>query len=361
MAWWEIMNPMSGDKVPANEAVCLAVCVGWRLAELYDSKELPEPPHRRNAGRLPGHLPGFGEMTGYEKACALAAHLGADLASLRRALGLEDLPSVEPVVDALREPGHSHDEVREVILDLYLTVRDLVAGSSVSAALGVGLGRLLADTALLPSTGHPEVLAERFNQYRIANALGWLEDLETRLPQHSAAVVRATLTEWQQWVGGLPRSPQGALDPAAIDAALIRALRQQGNIWRRLLTGEQRPDQLLDRQAYIGAATKLLGTAWRIGIHYAWRWSWSIVLAGSAVAAIAWVALTYAPGGTSRAAAAVVSAAGFLGVSWLSVRATLGRALRQAESALWEAEVTAAIARAATTTPKSRPRRATPA
>jgi hypothetical protein len=67
-----------------------------------------------------------------------------------------------------------------------------------------------------------------------------------------------------------------------------------------------------------------------------------------------WAALTYAPGGTSRVATVVVSAAGFLGISWLSVRATLGRALRQAESALWEAEVTAAITKAATIMPMNR-------
>jgi hypothetical protein len=43
---------------------------------------------------------------------------------------------------------------------------------------------------------------------------------------------------------------------------------------------------------------------------------------------------------------------GFLSISWLSVLATLGRALRQAESALRETEVAAAIARTAATAPK---------
>ena len=171
---------------------------------------------------------------------------------------------------------------------------------------------------------------------------------------HSAAVVRATLIEWERWFTHLPKSPHGAINPAEADANAIRALRQQGDTWRRLLTGEQRPDQLLDRQAYIGAAVKLLGAVWRIGLHYLWKWSWSILLAASAAGTAIWAALTYAPGGTSRVTTVVVSAAGFLGISWLSVRATLGRALRQSESALWEAEVTAAIAKAATTTPKNR-------
>jgi len=44
-------------------------------------------------------------------------------------------------------------------------------------------------------------------------------------------------------------------------------------------------------------------------------------------------------------------AAGFLGLSWAGVRATLGRAVRQAEHAMWDAEVVAAIGKAATIIP----------
>jgi hypothetical protein len=345
---------------PPDRAVCLAVCVGWRMAELYDSKELPGPPQRRSPGELPAHLPGLGEMSGHEKACALTAHVGADLAALGRELGLERvMPTVQPVLAALAVPRHGRDEVRAAVLDLYLTVRDLIAGSNPAAAAGFGLGRLLADTVLLPAAGASAVLAERFEEYRLANAVGWLDDLDTRLPPRSAAVVRATLGEWQQWVARLPRTSPGTIDPASIDpahidAAVIRALHQQGAIWRRLLTGEQRPDQLLDRQAYLGAAARLLGAAWSLGLHYLWKWAWVVLLVAGVAGAAVWAALAYAPSGTSRAATLVVSAAGFLGISWLSVRATLGRALRQAENALWEAEVSAAIAKAATLTPRNR-------
>ena len=135
-----------------------------------------------------------------------------------------------------------------------------------------------------------------------------------------------------------PQVPTRSHQSSGADANAIRALGLQGNTWRRLLTGEQRPDQLLDRQAYIGAAVKLLGAAWRIGLHYLWKRSWPILLAAGAAGGTAgtavWAALTYAPGGTSRVTTVVVSAAGFLVISWLSIRATLGRALRQSESAL---------------------------
>jgi hypothetical protein len=66
---------------------------------------------------------------------------------------------------------------------------------------------------------------------------------------------------------------------------------------------------LLGRQAYIGAATNLLASAWHIGLHYLWKWSWSILLVAGAVGAAVWAVLTYAPGGTNRVAAVVLSAA----------------------------------------------------
>ena len=323
------------------------------MAQLYDRDELPGPAVHQDVP-LPPHLPGFGEMSDHERACALTAHVGADLTSLKDALGLDAMPTVASVAEALEVPRHSRDDVRAAVLDLYLKVRDLIAGSDVSAATAFGLGRMLADTTLLPTDKDPQILAERFEGHRLANAFGWLDDLDAKLPARSAATVRATLTEWEQWVARLPRTADGAIRSAALTDATIQALRQQGETWRRLLTGEQRPDQLLDSQAYIGAAISLLGAAWRVGRHYLWRWSWAILLMAGLVAAAIWAPLAYAPTGTSRVAAVVVPAAGFLGISWLGIRATLGRALRQAEGALWEAEVTAAIAKAAATTPKNR-------
>lgn len=58
---------MAIDRVSDEGAVCLAVCVGWRMAELYDSRELPGPSRRQGDGELPWHLPGFGEMSELRK------------------------------------------------------------------------------------------------------------------------------------------------------------------------------------------------------------------------------------------------------------------------------------------------------
>ena len=135
-----------------------------------------------------------------------------------------------------------------------------------------------------------------------------------------------------------PQVPTRSHQSSGADANAIRALGLQGNTWRRLLTGEQRPDQLLDRQAYIGAAVKLLGAAWRIGLHYLWKRSWPILLAAGAAGAAGTaerlgrthVRTRRDEPGDNRGGLGC----GILVISWLSIRATLGRALRQSESAL---------------------------
>lgn len=335
-----------------NDAVWLAVCLGWRLAELYDSKELPGPPEQQRPGPLLPHLPGLGEMTPHEKACALAARAGADVASLGAALKTQ-MPEAGTVLAALCVPDHGRDAVREVVLNLYLDIRKLLAEKDPAAALGFGLGRLLADTALLPAADDLEVLGERFDKYRLANAIAWLGDLDARLPAHAGGAVRASLREWERWVG-VRRRPDGTVDPAMVGEADIRALRRQGELWRRLLTGEQAADKLLDGRAYAGAAASLLANSRRIAFHYLWKWSWAILLVTGSAAATIWAAVTYAPAGTDRVTTVLVSAAGFLGVSWVGARATLGSALRTAEDAIWEAEVIAAIGKAATITPEEK-------
>jgi hypothetical protein len=349
---------MANDGNSAQNAVCLAVNLGWRLAELYDSKSLPGPPRSPEPKPLPCHLPGFGEMTPHEKACALAAHVGADLASLGAVLGA-GMPTVEAVQAALGVAGHGRDEVRRVVHELYLDVRDQLAGSDPAAALGFGLGRMLADTALLPTGGEPQVLGERFEKYRLANAFDWLDDLDAVLPARSASAVRASLRAWEKWVSARRRH-DGAVNPAEVDEIAIRALHRQGHVWRRLLTGEQAADQLLDRRAYVGAAASLLANGRSLAFRFLWKWLWAILLVAAGAGASVWFAAIYAPAGTGRVAAILVSAAGFLGVSWAGIRATLGRAMRQAESAMWEAEVVAAIGRAATIVPKDQDDRPEP-
>lgn len=347
----EALRPVANDR-SARNAVTIAIDLGWRIAELYDAPALPGPSGREHA-RVPDHLPGFGEMTPHEKTFALNAHVGADLAALKDATGT-DLPAATAIDEALGITGQTREAVRSVILGLYTDVRNMLAGGDPAVALAFGLGRMLADTVFLPTTDHPELFREQFRQWRLSNAFEWLDDLDASLPDRAAPAVRESLRAWERWVAQAAPNTGFRVSRSRLDADAIRALRRQGNVWQRLLTGEQPAEHLLDATAYVGAASQLLTKARRLTFHYLWKWSLAIILAFAGITVAVWASVTYAPAGTSRVAAVLVSAGGFLGISWTGIRATLGRALRQAESAMWEAEVVAAIGRAATILPNKK-------
>ena len=205
-------------------------------------------------------------MTAHEKACALTARIGADLAVLSRAVSVE-LPTASTIDAALGMPRHKRDEVRTVVLDLYAEVRDRLAESDPGVALAFGLGRMLADTVLLPTADTPDILDEQYAKWRLGNAFGWLGNLDDALPPRSAMVVFLSLRQWEAWVSKCSRD-DSAIDPPKVTSTAIRALRRQGDMWRRLLTGEQALEQLLDVGSYIGAAASMLTNLRRIALHY---------------------------------------------------------------------------------------------
>lgn len=338
----------SGPDTP-DAAVRHAFVFGWRMAELYDREELPAPRPIEADAPVPPHLPGASEMSEYEKARVIFDQAQVSSRSLVTALGI-DPPTLDRVIATLDRPGHHADDVRREIQAAYLATRDRIAGVAPLAATSCGLGRMLADTALLPRTDRPKVFAERFDPYRLANAYRWLDDLSTALPPHSAGAVKASLSEWEEWFRLLPRTAN-ELEPGCLDGAVVRKLRAQGEMWRRLMAGEVACKSLLRSEDYVAAGERLLQSGRKIAGRFVLRW-WPGLLAIAVVTVVAfWAAVTYAPAGSARVAAVLVSAAGAVGVSWKTVSATLGKALTQAEASLWDSEVIVAIGQAATIRP----------
>jgi hypothetical protein len=335
------------DMTPA--AVQAGFVVGWRLAELYDRDELPPPREPEADAPVPAHLPGASEMSEHEKAGVILDQANAALATLAATLSVE-LPSLDTVHEVLDRPGHERDEVRREILSTYLAVRDRVAGASPVVATSCGLGRMLADTALLPRSTKPEMLTERFDPYRLANAYRWLDDLSSAFPLESCGAVKASLNAWEDWVGKLPRK-NGTVEPNTVNGTVIRALRSQGEMWRRLISGEMIAKDLLKSDDYVAAGERLLKRARQMAGRFLLRWWPGVLALFASTGAAVWAAITYAPAGSARLAAVLFSLAGALGVSWKTVSATLGKTLSQAESSLWESEVVVAIGDAATLLP----------
>ena len=342
---------LSETTEPAQaQAAAAAFLFGWRMAELYNQPHLPPPAATDPAAQLPPHLPGASEMSAHDR-----AHLSLDQAesALRQlATSLDaELPTLDAVARTLNSERHNRDDVRHEALVAYIAIRNGVAGLSPLAATSCGLGRVLADTTLLPHSSGPAILLERFEPHRLDNTYRWLDDLSTSLPRDVASAVKASLATWEAWITALPKQDE-TLQPSAFTPLHVRRLRAQGDMWRRLVAGEITPRGLLNSNDYVEAGEQLLRQARRIAARFLLRWWFPAAVLVAATAAAIWAAVTYAPSGSSRVAAILVSLAGALGLSWKAVAATLGRALAKAESALWDSEVLASIGRAATVHPE---------
>lgn len=335
-----------------DAAVIAALVLGWRLAELYDQDSMPPPSAKQTTQTPPAHLPGASEASDYDRAVVLIDQASGAARSLGDVLGDQALTLAEVRATLDRDPQDRAD-VQRVILEVHNDVRTRLTAVEPRLGTAYGLGRLLADTVWLPRSKERDLYRERFDHFRLGNAHAWLDDLELALPSRAAAAVRAGLRAWEVRVAALVEADTTG---AAFDESMLRALRTQGEMWRRLLAGEKDPSSLLASHDYVAAARGLL----RRGRAIAWRflgaWWFAVLLVLLVAAAGIWAAVTYAPTGTDRVVAVLVSVAGTLGVSWKAVSASLGQTLRRAEAALWAAEVDEAVGRAATVLPE-RPRR----
>jgi hypothetical protein len=288
-------------------------------------------------------------MTDHERACVVLAQARAALTMLESELRI-DLPGLDPIRATLDRLHHHRDDVREEIMIAFRDIRDTLLGAAPPAASSYGLGRLLADTTWLPRSGQPETFLERFNAYRLANAHEWLDDLAMAFPHRAAAAVSASLQAWDSGVSN-QQQKDGTGNPGSFDEIALRALHRQGEMWRRLLSGEKEPMQLLGPDDYVAAGERLLQRGRQITRRFL-RKRWPVIVAFiAATAGAILLALTYAPAGSGRLAAVLVSAAAALGLSWKGVGATLGKALSQAEASLWASEVDVATGRTATILP----------
>lgn len=340
-------KPLTIFAAPAGQAaVSAAFALGWRLAELYDRDALPSPGRPADEMALPAHLPGVSQMGSHERAVVILEQARAALAILTTTLHI-DLPGLGEIRATLDQPGHDRDDVRRAILAAYCGIRDPLLGAASLPAISFGLGRLLADTIYLPRGGQPDTFLAVFGNYRLATACSWLDDLSAAFPRHAAAAVQASLRAWGIWMS----TPQAGIE--SFDGQLLRELHSQGELWRRLLTGDKDPMQLLGAPDYVAAAEGLLQRGRQIARHFLWRWWPVIALFAAGTAAAIWAAVTYAPAGSGRLAAVLISAAAAAGLSWKGLGATLGKALDKTQPALWDSEVNAAINRAATLGPAS--------
>ena len=133
---------------------------------------------------------------------------------------------------------------------------------------------------------------------------------------------------------------------------MTRTLHRQGQLWRAILSGEKDAVDLLCTNDYLFAADQLLGHIRRLTLGLLRRF-WIATATVAAILAAALVTI-YTVRAASPVLAAVLTAAGAIGLSWKGAAAGLGRVLAQAQRPLWESQLDAAVANAVTLMPWER-------
>ncbi|WP_320069154.1 hypothetical protein [Micromonospora sp. RTGN7] len=205
------------------------------------------------------------------------------------------------------------DEILLALDDLNVDVLRWATATNYRVGLAYRLGRSLADTV---RRGDADQVPWRFagRQFQISR---WLDELASVLPPYSAAVVRRSLAAW---AGAVTRAGLG--DPAEAGLAeLARELRNQGELWRNVLTGGLNPRDLLDEDDYAIVARNVIVRDRRLVVQAARGVFWPVLVPLLVVLlAVVGVSAAAASGSpTARAAVALVGLAAGLTAIWRSV------------------------------------------
>jgi len=315
------------------EQVPQAFALGWQMAELYNSPVPPaNTPSPAAPDPLPTHLPGLSHL---RDITIVKLHLDQVDAGVTNILG-HSLNEVTAARDAL---ANDRDQFRARIFDLHTALLTALTVDDFRLGKAYGLGRALAETALLPMASdqdRPAVFKEKFGLHRLGNIFRWLADLKTPLPDHAAYAVSKTLHEWAEWVA--------KAEPERLDTSINPFLRRQSEQWRSLLSGERLAVDLLTANDYVEAGKELssrLGHTIGAYISHYWKIIVSVLLVILVIVG-GIVAATIASGNSKWLWAGLTAVVGAIG-GWKGVTATLGKAMKVVEPPLWESELDAAI------------------
>jgi hypothetical protein len=307
--------------------------LGWHVAELFLlTQQSPKPAGAETeTAPLPERLPAATDLDPATHRMLLLRQIETDLADIETAAEIPPgkLPAAARLDDAERADGAAAILTDHEVVLATLTASDFRLGKAYS------LGIALADATLRPDAKTPvETLADMFSATRVTSITGNLHDLKYCFAADAADAVSSTLSIWQ---ASMP-ARKGPLDQPAVDA-----LREQGRIWRGLLSGETPPTELLVRDDYLLAAEEVGRNAIKTARTFVGR-MWVELAAGIAVFAGIAAALIVFTHGDARGLVAVATIIGGLGISWKGIGAALGKSFERVESELWETELAARVA-----------------
>jgi len=353
----------------ANPAVLAAVDLGWSIAELYaavkpDHLQPPVAPERplpriapsRESRRiqLQQDLPGLGSLQGRQEFQLLVECVEVGfhkLHPLMREAGLAiSLPQDWRPLSYHRTSPEGRYELARSVLQFHGDLLVALTACDHQLGLGYGLGRAVADVSLRPEANSQASMTGDLRSGRVDTIVGWLKELHTVLPPHSAGAVIGSITQWQRWAAK-PTWNSAPLDWNAHSQELVRALAAQGKRWRLLLTGQVAALDQLSPEDYVHAAGYLVGRFRKILQQLIMQyWPWVTGISVAMVAAVVGsLVLLNSP--AAKGIGVAVSVFGWLGVAGRSLSGALQRTVSHVEQSLWGAELDLAAAWAITMLP----------
>jgi len=327
--------------------------LGWHMAELYHFDLVTQisatPAIAAAAAGGPPPLQGIGDLPGDDRRKLLIRQVKHDLHDLWLRADAPSLWQLAQKIDALvNAPGNFAQQVDEIHCDILqgLTVGDFRLGKS------YGLGRALAEATIIPLSvprhGFHAAMKARFTDDEIFGMQASLLDLRDWFAQHAADTVSTTLGGWGLWAVRPTIGAKQSVDWADSDDcdAVEHALRRQGDMWRGLLTGEKDPKNIAGADSYFKAMAAVVRRVSGLALHFLGT---TIGLILFLLVVIAGLALYFASTtkNTTGVLAAVVALLSSLGITAGSAGASVKQAWSKAETPLWDAEVSEAIAQAA--------------
>jgi hypothetical protein len=332
------------DDVDRN-AGATAFALGWQMAQLFGPLQQPRPP-------LPSdHLPSIDE---YDTPARI--DLGFDeLKSLLKRAKLPDLARhAREEAWKHADPAHRRIALRR----LHFDILDAMDCEDERQAASYQLGRALSDACWFPDTGHElhegrprvDILFDQFSRSRLAALQGWLGQMSSLAPQ-SAPIVSRSLQNWSDWIDANVRALKR--DWSAHEAAVVAALRNQGNAWHRLLSSEYTDRGQPPMGAWIHAGESVLRSTRAVIVKMV-RWFWPVaVVILAATAGLLYLSLHDAHG-TARVWTTLVTLAGGISASGVGLRSGATKLAGGLEQTAWQAATLDAQAWAVTWLPSIR-------
>jgi hypothetical protein len=314
-------------------AIAVSFDLGWSLTELHFSK-LPQRGQiltKADAANWEGGLPELSDLPGVDRAYLIAKRIQEELSLL------EPVKSLKLDVNFDAVPVHL-DNIQTAVFDLHLSVfRELAAEPRFELAYRLGVA--LAHTVLSVRQPARSSFVEELGWGRVQTLLEWLDELKRFLPSRSAKVVSITLERWRDWSRDKP--------PDYRDARATQALRQQGQVWRGLLSGELSPEDRLTPSGYAAAGAKMTRQIGGLLGRFILSPTGLAVVVVVLVLVLAATWLFDTGVSTDKLVAILVGLGGPIGLTAASAQATLNRTINSLQAPLWEAVLTEAMGEAA--------------